>query len=118
MRDDSTTINELRDIVRQFVSERKWERYHTPKNLSMALSVEVAELQEHFQWWTDLEISDRLNDPDERRLVGEEIADVCAYLLSLVNELGFDLSTLLSEKMQKNRTKYPAEENQGDYRKP
>ena len=118
MNDNSTTINDLRDIVRQFVSERNWERYHTPKNLSMALSVEVAELQEHFQWWTDPEIADRLKDPDERRLVGEEIADVCAYLLSLVNELGFDLSTLLSEKMQKNRTKYPAEENQGDYRKP
>lgn len=118
MPDSSTTVSELREIVREFIRERDWERYHTPKNLSIALGVEVAELQEHFQWWTDPEITQKLTEPAERRQVGEEIADVCAYLLSLVNTLGFDLSTLLEEKMEKNRIKYPADEHRGDYRKP
>lgn len=118
MSDNSTTVSDLREIVREFVRERDWERYHTPKNLSIALSVEVAELQEHFQWWSDPEIAQKLTDPEQRRLVGEEIADVSAYLFCLVNTLGFDLSTLLEEKMKKNRLKYPADENQGDYRKP
>lgn len=117
-RDETMPVAELRQIVNEFVAERNWQRYHSPKNLSMALAVEVSELMEHFQWWTEEEIRTRLQDPSVRRQVGEELADVCSYLLSLVNVLGFDLTTLLIEKMRKNREKYPAEENQGDYRKP
>lgn len=118
MSDRSTTIAELRDVVRQFVSERNWERYHTPKNLSIALGVEVAELQEHFQWWDDSEVAEILNKPEKLREVGEEIADVCAYLLSLVNCLNLDLTSILEAKMEKNRAKYPTDLHRGVYHKP
>ena len=118
MSDRSTTIAELRDVVRQFVSERNWERYHTPKNLSIALGVEVAELQEHFQWWDDSEVAEILNKPEELEEVGEEIADVCAYLLSLVNCLDLDLTSILEAKMKKNREKYPTDLHRGVYHKP
>lgn len=118
MNDVSTNVSALRELVRDFVAERRWERYHTPKNLSMALSVEVAELQEHFQWWDEREIATRLEDAEERRRVGEEIADIGAYLFSLVNALGMDLSELMADKMRKNALKYPAEGNQGEYRRP
>lgn len=74
--DRSTTIAELR-VCRPTVRFRtQLERYHTPKNLSIALGVEVAELQEHFQWWDDSEVAEILNKPEELREVGEEIAEL------------------------------------------
>jgi NTP pyrophosphatase (non-canonical NTP hydrolase) len=115
MSDRTTTVDELRQIIRQFVEERDWRQFHAPKNISMALAVEAAELMEHFQW-IDADASRRLTE-DEAKLaaVGEELADVIGYSLALANELGIDVADAIRAKMVKNRQKYPADEFRGRY---
>lgn len=115
MNDSKTTIAELRDVVRQFVKERDWEQFHAPKNLSMALAIEAAELMEHFQW-IDADASRAAADDAEKlTAIGEELADVFCYTLAIANELNIDLSAAMADKMVKNARKYPAEEFRGRY---
>jgi len=118
MADSSTTIAELREIVRRFVDERDWRQFHTPKNLSMSLAIEAAELMEHFQW-IDAAESRRVSD-DAAKLaeVRDEMADVLCYLLAIANELEIDLSDAIRDKMVKNAAKYPAELSRGRYDPP
>jgi NTP pyrophosphatase (non-canonical NTP hydrolase) len=113
--DANTTVAELRKIVADFVAERDWSQFHSPKNVSMALSIEAAELMEHFQWLTT-EASRRLaDDPQKLADVGEELADVVGYSFALANELGIDLSQAIRAKMIKNAQKYPADQYRGRY---
>ena len=113
--DSQTSVNELRQVVRQFVDERDLKQFHSPKNLSMALAIEAAELMEHFQWITP-EASRQLDD-QAKSDVGEELADVVCYALAIANELGIDVSTTLQNKMDKNRAKYPVEDYRGRFGK-
>ena len=115
MSDRTTTVDELRQIIRQFVEERDWRQFHAPKNISMALAIEAAELMEHFQW-IDAEASRRLPD-DAAKLaaVAEELADVIGYSFALANELGIDVADAIRAKLVKNCQKYPAEEFRGRY---
>ena len=113
--DQDTSVASLRDMVRSFVSERDWEKFHSPKNISMALAVEAAELMEHFQW-ISMEDSRQL-DHDKRVEVGEEIADVFCYLLAISNSLDLDLTETLHRKMELNRQKYPVQEFKGRFGK-
>lgn len=100
-------MNDLRDKLREFVSERDWQQFHTPKNLSMALAGEAAEIMEIFQWLT-AEQSTQL--PAEKMdEVREEIGDVLIYLVRLADVLGIDPMEAALAKMEKNRVKYPAE---------
>ena len=114
-RDAETTIADLRELVRAFVDARDWKQFHSPKNLSMAMAIEAAELMEHFQWITPDE--SRMVGHDARKLtaVGEELADVVCYALAIANELEIDVSTAMHEKMKKNALKYPASEYRGRY---
>jgi len=113
--DANTTLAELRQIVGDFVAERDWSQFHSPKNVSMALAIEAAELMEHFQWLTT-EASRRLaEDPDKLAEIGEELADVVGYSLALANELGLDVSQAIRDKMVKNAQKYPADQYRGRY---
>lgn len=105
--DARTSVGDLREMVRQFVDEREWEKYHAPKNISMALAVEAAELMECFQWM-EVERSRSIGqDPERMQAVREEVADVVCYALALCNELQIDLTTAMRQKMVKNREKYP-----------
>lgn len=97
---------QLRDELREFCAARDWHRYHTPKNLVMALSVEAAELVEHFQWAT-AEESCHL-DAAKRSAVADEIADVLIYLVELADVLGIDPLAAAHAKIGKNAVKYPA----------
>src|SRR5260221_1697599 len=107
MSDASTTIADLRELVRRFVEERDWRQFHSPKNLSMSLAIEAAELMEHFQW-IDNAASRRISDdPAKLGEVRDEIADVLCYALALANELNLDLSAAVRDKMVKNAAKYP-----------
>jgi dCTP diphosphatase len=99
-------LDELTSEIRAFAQARDWHRYHAPKNLVMALSVEVAELMENFQWLTNEE-SDAL-DPVARSGVIDEMADVQVYLLELADRLGVDMVAAVRQKMVKNAVKYPA----------
>jgi len=110
---DTARLDRLRDLVRQFVDERDWAQFHTPKNLAMAMSIEAAEVMEHFQWLpTGRELAE-----DKRRAVGHELADVLVYLVRLADVLDIDLPAAVAEKMQLNREKYPADRVRGDARK-
>jgi NTP pyrophosphatase (non-canonical NTP hydrolase) len=106
---------QLRDLVRQFVDERDWDQFHTPKNLASALTVEAAELLEHFQWLQDGR-PDELG-PGKLKEVRHEMADVLVYLVRLADKLDVDLVAAVQEKMVLNRAKYPAELVRGDARK-
>ncbi|RCS56006.1 nucleotide pyrophosphohydrolase [Bremerella cremea] len=114
--DLQTPVGQLREMVAHFVAERDWHQFHAPKNISMALAIEAAELMEHFQWIT-VEASRAELEPEKRAAIGEEIADVMCYALALCNEMGFDVATLMREKMKKNVAKYPADEFRGRYGK-
>ncbi len=115
MSDQETTLAELREMVRRFVDARDWHQFHSPKNLSMALAIEAAELMEHFQWITTDASRTVGADADKLTAVTEELADVMCYGLALANELGIDISAALRDKMKKNEAKYPAEEYRGRY---
>jgi NTP pyrophosphatase (non-canonical NTP hydrolase) len=108
-------FTQLRDLVRQFVDERDWDQFHTPKNLSSALAVEAAELLEHFQWLQH----GRSEELGEAKLaeVRHEMADVLVYLVRLADKLDVDLVAAVQEKMVLNRAKYPADLVRGDARK-
>jgi NTP pyrophosphatase (non-canonical NTP hydrolase) len=113
--DSFTTVAELRKLIADFVAERDWSQFHSPKNVSMALSIEAAELMEHFQWLTT-DASRRLaDDPQKLAEIGEELADVVGYSFALANELGIDVSEAVRAKMVKNAQKYPADEFRGRY---
>lgn len=104
-------LEELRDEVRRFVSERGWDRHHNPKNLSMALAVEAAEVLEHFQWCSEAE-SFSLS-PEKRQAVAHELCDVLMGVLRVADLLEVDLAAAFAEKMVLNRDKYPPEKVQG-----
>ncbi|WP_281718748.1 nucleotide pyrophosphohydrolase [Pandoraea apista] len=97
----------LEAALHAFADARDWHRYHTPKNLAMALSVEVAELVEIFQWHTDAEAK-AVMQTSEARHVEQELADIAMYLVRLSSVLGVDLNRAVSEKLVMNAQKYPA----------
>ncbi len=112
---NATSIDTLRDALRRFAADRDWEQFHSPKNLAMALSVEAAELLEHFQWMSEAE--SRTPDPGKRAGVREELADVFLYLILLADKLDIDLLTAAADKIVLNEAHYPAEEVRGSSRK-
>jgi NTP pyrophosphatase (non-canonical NTP hydrolase) len=118
MPDTSTTLAELRDLVVRFVAERDWQQFHSPKNLSMSLAIEAAELMEHFQWIDIAESRRAADDPAKLAAVRDELADVVCYALALANELKLDVSQAVRDKMVKNAAKYPADKSRGRYAPP
>ena len=113
--DSVTTVAQLKKLIGDFVAERDWSQFHSPKNVSMALAIEVAELMEHFQWLTTAASRRIADDPEKLTEVGEELADVVGYSLALANELGIDVSSAMRAKMIKNAQKYPADEYRGRF---
>lgn len=115
MMEEAGELARLRDLVRVFVAERDWDQFHTPKNLSAALSVEAAELLEHFQWLQHGRAEEL--GPQKREQVRHEMADVLVYLVRLADKLDVDLMAAVQDKMVLNRAKYPADLVRGDARK-
>lgn len=116
MPDATTTVRELREAMAQFVRERDWDQFHSPKNLVMGLSVEAAELMEHFLWMDNETSRQVLSDTKKLGEVADEMADVACYLLALSNGLGIDLSEAILSKLKKNAVKYPVAKCRGKYR--
>jgi NTP pyrophosphatase (non-canonical NTP hydrolase) len=100
-------LNDLQRELREFAAQRDWQRFHTPKNLVMALSGEVGELIELFQWLTPDESTAVMMQPGQAERVREEVADVFAYLLQLADVLDMDLAAALRAKIQRNEQRYP-----------
>ena len=116
--DADTTIAALRQAVAEFVDARDWRPFHGPKNLSMSIAIEAAELMERFQWLTTEEAQAAVADPDERAAVADELADIVIYCLSLSNALDLDVSSAVLGKLETNEHRYPADEFRGRFRKP
>jgi NTP pyrophosphatase (non-canonical NTP hydrolase) len=113
--DTGTSISELKSLVANFISDRDWHRYHTPKNIAVSVVLEASELLEHFQWSPPA--SEEI-DAHKRREIAEEMCDVMAYLLSLANVLDIDISSSMVAKMHKNCQKYPTSDYNGNWKKP
>ena len=108
-------LDELIRKIRNFVEERDWDQFHSPKNLAMALAVEASELVEIFQWMTEEE-SQQL-DPKRKQYAEEEIADVMTYLIRISDRLDIDLLAAVERKLAINQKKYPANLVRGNSKK-
>ncbi len=111
----ANSLATLRDRLRRFAEERDWDQFHAPKNLAMALSVEAAELLEHFQWLSEEE-SNKLS-ARRREKVREELADVLLYLIRLADKLDVDLVRAASDKIERNARKCPVHKARGNSKK-
>ncbi len=116
--DSKTTISELKNVMADFVKNRDWQKYHDPKNLSMSIAIEAAELMELFQWIKNEEaMAVNKNSPLYNEAC-DEVSDIILYCLSLANVLKIDLASAIINKVGKNVKKYPEDTCRGDYKKP
>jgi dCTP diphosphatase len=120
---DQKSGEPLIDIARlsaaqdKFAKDRDWEQFHSPKNLVMALTGEVGELSEIFQWMTEADSKAAGTNPATAEAVKDELADVLLYLVRLSSALGVDLNEAVTQKLLKNAQKYPAEKAKGSSKK-
>ena len=111
--DNEVKLQELKDEIQAFASERDWEQFHTPKNLSMAIAAEAAELMEHFLWHEGKQSFDVLQDPKKHQEIAEELADIIIYSMEFANITKLDIATIIRDKMKSNAEKYPVEKAKG-----
>jgi NTP pyrophosphatase (non-canonical NTP hydrolase) len=111
--DENTTLGTLKAEVLAFAQARDWEQFHSPKNLSMAIAAEAAELMEPLLWVTPEESRAVMNRPDKRAALQDELADIVVYCLEFANQTGIDLTTAITAKMARNAEKYPVEKARG-----
>ena len=114
---DQLNVSAMLKLQRAFVAERKWEKFHSPKNLSMALAGEAAELMEIFQWLSQAESKKVMKHPAKAKAVAHELADVFYYLLRLADVLDVNLEEAFWEKMRHNQAKYPVKLARGNAKK-
>lgn len=115
MRDETTTIKTAKNVIAALISEREWQQFHSPKNLSMDIAVEAAELMEKFLWLST-EASKQEVEVN-RKEIEDETADVFMALLCFCNAANIDLSAALANKLVEFAQKYPVEKARGNYRK-
>ncbi|MBT63194.1 nucleotide pyrophosphohydrolase [Coraliomargarita sp. SDUM461003] len=113
MNDSETQLQAIKDRVLAFASERDWQQFHSPKNLSMAIAAEAAELMEHFLWQGSEASRSDVNSDKLRDKVEEELADVFIYAIEFANVAGIDIAEIIEKKMQRNGEKYPIEKSKG-----
>src|SRR6185295_7588350 len=106
--DEHTTIAELKSLVEEFVSQRDWAQFHSPKNLAMAIGVEAGELMDLFRWHSESQSIRAMKAGKSRRAATEELADVVICALSFANRTGVDIAQAVKSKVLKNSRKYPA----------
>ena len=111
MTDATTKIQDLKNSIKKFVEERDWQQFHTPKNLSMSIAVEAAELMELFNWIESNQSTQALEK--KREQVEQEVADIAANLLSLCAHYDIDLAQAFERKKKINQEKYPVEKSKG-----
>lgn len=97
-------MQEIYDQLKKFQMEREWKKFHTPDNLAKSISIEAAELLEHFQWGKEYDTNG----------VAEELADVLIYCIYMADAMDFDIREIILDKMKKNRIKYPIDKSKGN----
>lgn len=113
----SLTLADLQEKIRVFRDERDWMQFHNPKNVAISISLEAAELLEHFQWRTFAESEDYCRDEKARQEIADEMADIAIYLAELADNLDIDLLAAMDAKLAKNAAKYPTEKARGTHKK-
>lgn len=113
MKDADTPLQEIKDRVFAFAQQRDWEQFHTPKNLSMAISAEAAELMEHFLWQSPEASRGDMKEPKLRAKVEEELADIFIFAIEFANVTGIDIAAIIESKMALNAKKYPVDKAKG-----
>ena len=108
------TLKELKD----FVAEREWEQFHDPKNLAMAISSEAGELLAEYRWVNNADADDYSRQPEPRKRIAAEVADVGIALLLFSDRIGLDLIESIRQKMARNRENYPVESSRGRWARP
>jgi dCTP diphosphatase len=109
------SLEDLQKMIRRFCDDRDWDQFHNPKDLSISLALEAAEVMEHFQWKNAEEMAKHSTEHKED--IGEEIADVFYWVLLLANKLDIDLVEAFQKKMAKNAAKYPVHKAKGSHKK-
>jgi len=112
-KDNNTTIADLKKKIEKFMNDRDWEQYHDPKNLSMSIAIEAAELMENFQWDNSEHSLKTLKDREKRKNIEEELADIAVYVIDFCNMNGIDLTEIIQKKLAKNEKKYPVSLSKG-----
>ena len=112
--DDTTTVQDLKTVVENFVEERDWAQFHSPKNLSMALAVEASELMDLFKWKTVEEAQEEMKDKLLEDAT-DELADIMIYSIAFANRNGIDIAKAVTSKTEKNKAKYPADKFKGRF---
>lgn len=102
-----TAFHDLSKKIKKFIEERDWKKYHAPKNISMSIAIEAAELMEHFQWLTLKESEKLLNNPAKRSQIEDELADIAIYVLDICDSYRINLKKIIENKIEKNAAKYP-----------
>ena len=113
MNDRETNLQEIKDKVLEFARERDWEQFHSPKNLSMAIAAEAAELMEHFLWQSPEQSRADMEAEKLRAKVEEELADIFIFAIEFANMTEIDLAAVIEAKMKRNAEKYPVEKARG-----
>lgn len=112
---NSSSLRDMQAMIRKFVDERDWDQFHNPKDLSISLSLESAEVMEHFQWKNLEEMV--LHSRSQKDDIGDELADVFYWVLLIANKLDIDLVDAFERKMVKNAKKYPVDKSRGNHKK-
>ncbi|MHA2504521.1 MAG: nucleotide pyrophosphohydrolase [Candidatus Kariarchaeaceae archaeon] len=103
------SLEDLQQLIEQFVEERNWHKYHAPKNLASSIAIEAAELLELFQWVSEEESRKMVNNPKLKEAMASELADIMHYLLAFANSTGIDIEKAFLDKLNHNRTRFGKE---------
>lgn len=115
MKNTSTDIQILQNIIVKFRDERSWKQFHNPKDMSLSLVLEATEVMEHFQWMNKEEMDDYISS--HKNEIGKELADVLYWVFLLSYDLNIDIATILREKIKENSQRYPVEKSKGKHTK-
>ena len=115
MRDEKTTVDTLKIFVENFVKERDWAQFHSPKNISMALAIEASELMDIFKWDTQKDSNMKISEGISRQEAIDELADIIIYAIAFANRNNIDISSAIKQKMKKNEKKYPVDRYKGHF---
>ena len=108
MSDSKSSLEDIQSKIKKFVKERDWEQYHSPKNLSMSIAIEAAELMEHFQWLTIDQSKELLKNKKKRVEIEDELADIAIFVLDFCNMFDIDIEKSMLNKLAKSAKRYPA----------
>ena len=113
--DKKNTIDTLKNFVENFVKERDWSQFHSPKNIAMALAIEASELMDIFKWDSDKDSKEKMFKGISRQEAIDELADIIIYAIAFANRNNIDISSAIEQKMKKNEKKYPVDQYKGHF---